>query len=217
VFCSLSLQPIVPEPNGNYGHHTLLFGRDTTKHRSTYNFGDKQQPRRSMLLLLDDIFNEHEKKDGEPGQSAKDRTKPADDLFRRNDNVVSHRALTLQEQWDKTLLEAPIPYPKGDLLIECQIWGPLTMSADMQGLVTIIDTQDGLDNLPDDWFKTKTTDVAARQLHLTTHYAGRLLAYAPRLHDAKLTTCQRPKPDDIHPEDREGILNKKASDHATEP
>jgi hypothetical protein len=219
LFCSLSVQPIVPEPNTNYGRHALLFKRSTTRHRSIHTFGDKQQPRRSMLLLLDDLFYERKKKDGSAGQTAKNRVKPADDLMRRFGNITANRNKTLAEQWTATVAGAPISYPDGDLLIECQIFGPIVPLTDMHGLVTWVETVQWMTDmrLQGKSFYVDATAVAAKQLHLTTHYGSELLGYVPSRHHPKYAPGVRPTPADIHPEDREALLNKKAEDHADVP
>jgi hypothetical protein len=219
LFCALSVQPIVPEPNPNYGSHTLLFKRSTTRHRSIHTFGDKQQPRRSMLLLLDDILYEHQKKDGSDGQSAKNRTKPADDLFRRFGNIATQRTKTLAQQWTATVAGPPISYPDGDLLIECQILGPIVPLTDLHGVVMRVESRVWMTDmkLQDKWFFIDETDAAAKQLHLTTHYGSELLAYKPSRHHAKYAPGVRPEPTKIRPEDREGLLDKKAQDNADVP
>jgi hypothetical protein len=219
LFCSLSVQPIVPEPNPNYGRHTLLFKRSTTRHRSIHTFGDKQQPRRSMLLLLDDLFYERKKKDGSAGQTAKNRTKPADDLMRRYNKSSAYRTQTLAEQWTATVAGAPITYPDGDLLIECQIFGPIVPTADLDGLVTWVETLQWMTSkgLQAKWFYIDATAVAAKQLHLTNNYGSALLGYIPSQHHSQFAPGVRPKPADVHPEDREGLLNKKAEDNANVP
>jgi hypothetical protein len=219
LFCSLSVQPIVPEPNPNYGRHTLLFKRSTTRHRSIHTFGDKQQPRRSMLLLLDDIFYARKKKDGSEGQTAKNRAKPADDLMRRFGNIAPNRNKTLAQQWTATVAAAPITYPDGDLLIECQIFGPIVPLTDLQGLVTWVESVDWMTDkqLHGKWFYIDATNVAAKQLHLTTHYGSELLAYVPSRYHSQFAPGVRPKPTDVHPEDRVSLLDKNAEDHADVP
>lgn len=211
LFCSLSLQPIVPEPNSNYGKHTMLFKRSTTKHRSVHTFGDKQQPRRSMLLLLDDIFYAHTKKDGDEGQTAAGRVKIADDLFRRIENMATYRTKPLTEQWDATVAGAPISYPDGDRLIECQIFGPVVPSTDLLGLIIWV--------AEEDWIKSKElvgkatyvkpTEVVTKQLHLTTHYGGTLLAYKPNKHNIKFAPKgSRPEAQKLEESKRRKLLDK---------
>jgi hypothetical protein len=207
LFCSLSMQPIVPQPNTNYGHHVLLFKRDTTKNRCIYTLGDKQQPRRSMLLLLDDLFYSRKKKDGDPGQSAKTRQKVADDLFRRMEMVRVHRAKTIAEQWASTLLGPKIRYPSPDLLFECQIFGQIDVGNDFVGVITFVDEKSVTDLYPLDTFYKTTAQIVAAQTHLDTHYSGTLLPY-------RHVNRQKGASGDEASAKREEILNKNAEDHA---
>jgi len=206
LFCSLSMQPIVPQPNTNYGHHVLLFNRNTTKNRCIYTLGDKQQPRRSMLLLLDDLLYSRKKKDGDAGQSAKTRQKVADDLFRRMEMVRVHGAKTITEQWASTLLGPKIRYPSPDLLFECQIFGQIDVGNDFVGVITFVDEKSVTDLYPLDTFYKTTAQIVAAQTHLDTRYSGTLLPY-------RHVNRQKGASGDEASAEREEILNKEAEDH----
>jgi hypothetical protein len=223
LFCSLSLQPIVPEPNPNYGSHTLLFSRSRTENRSVHTFGDKQQPRRSMLLLLDDILYERAKKDGQPGQSADNRAKVADDLLRRFERVKATRNLSLELQWAVTLAEPAVPYPGPDLLLECQIFGPINPTHDLRGLVTWVESGVWMgDYVPAGNKYFVDSDVAQNvtdaQNHVNTTYAATLLGYAPSQHHTGYAPMTRRNIAEVpNRPARAAILDKQASDHADAP
>jgi hypothetical protein len=225
LFCSLSLQPLVPEPNPNYGNHTMLFKRSTTRHRSVHTFGDKEQPRRSMLLVLDDIFYEHPKKDGDSNiKLAQNRVKIADDLFRRLENIPGQRSKSLSSQWDTTLQGPFIRYPDPDYLIECQVFGPIVPSRDMLGFITWVEVPRWIREMRLEKFfyvdGSEDTNglhpgVVAKQQHLTQHYGGTLLPYRPSQHHSRYAPMARPQAQNLDESDRTSLLDKKAADNAS--
>ena len=139
VFASLSMQPSFPEPNIIYGGHALFYKRTAINSRCIFNFGDKQQPRRSMLLLLDDLLFERKKKDSDAGQPATGRNKVVEDLLRRHDRLTLDDPLaTVAQRWERAVTGTTVPYHPfgGDFLIECQIFGPIDLDTDAWGFVT---------------------------------------------------------------------------------
>ena len=197
VFGSLSGQPRVPEPNSNYGQHTVLYDRQRTRARSIVNFGDKYAPRRSMLLLLDDVLYLKKRKDGSDAIGGDQRHKAIDDIMLRADIVKTwHGELsypTLTEQWRRTQANKRKGYKDGNSLIECQIFGGVDVKQEILGFITI---EEKLDN-----------KLTAQQ-HLTSHYAGTLLPLPlARLISTAFTT--------ILPNSAKSMFNKKAEDHTS--
>jgi hypothetical protein len=139
LFASLAVHPIVPEPNPNYGHHFLLYNAAEVQHRRIICFGDKQQPRRSMLLLLDDLLYGHTKKDGSAPQSPDGRLRVLERVLRRvcwlhsaeHDEIEDD----LEEQLERSCTGTKLDYPDGDHLFECQIFGGVDLSRDATALV----------------------------------------------------------------------------------
>ncbi len=166
VFGSLSTQPYLPAPNPNYGGHILFYARDRINGRAVYTFGDKQQPRRSMLLVLDTILHGRTKKDGGAAQKPEHREEVIYRLLRRYDNIVRYAGATPEEMWQKTFEGKKVPYPDGDLLIECQVFGGITMATDVWGYVPEIETG----AFYDDRFHIKTEDLQAAGIQLATLY-----------------------------------------------
>jgi hypothetical protein len=213
LFASLSLQPIMPEPNPLYGKHYVLFKPSTTKHRAVYTFGDKQQPRRSMLLLLDDIFYERPMKDGADGQSATTRRNMVDRLLDQIDQVAVHGAKSLKKQWKATIEGDYVRNPSdGNELFECQIFGPVALATDGLALVTVVG------QVPGEYW-TDSKDVATRQNHLDTYYGRiKLLEYDLIKCNINYNTKRKQRPPLADQGDaRADLLDKAAKDHATVP
>lgn len=135
VFASLSTQPYLPQPNSNYGAHILYYDHAATHGRCVYTFGDKQQPRRSMLLLLDTILHGRKKKDGSAQQGVGSRRKVFQEILRRHDALTFYGHLNAQQLWQKTFAVPKTAYRDGDLLIECQIFGGVRLAADAWAVV----------------------------------------------------------------------------------
>lgn len=161
VFCSLSGQPRVPEPNKNYGTNTLIFDRGRTRSRCVHNFGDKYAPRRSMLLLLDDIIYVKKRKDGSDPITAPVRQKTIDDICERVEMVPTERSKSLQTQFDDMLTVKKKTYGVGDTLIECQIFGGVDVRNEILAFISV---------------EGNFAKLAA-QTQLDTHYSGRFLEY----------------------------------------
>jgi hypothetical protein len=136
VFGSLSGQPILPEPNSNYGGHILYYKRTAIDGRCVFTFGDKQQPRRSMLLLLDTILFGRKKKDGAEAQKPAGRQKVLFEFVQRYEQILElgddHEP---DELWQMTFARDKTPYTDGDHLIECQIFGGIDLTRDAWGFV----------------------------------------------------------------------------------
>ncbi|MBZ5712964.1 hypothetical protein [Nannocystis pusilla] len=155
LFASLAVHPIVPEPNNNYGHHFLLYDSAQVRHRRIICFGDKQQPRRSMLLLLDDLLYGHTKKDGDGPQAASSRLKVLERVLRRvcwlhsdeHDDIEDD----LEEQLERSCTGTKLDYPEGDFLFECQIFGGVDLVRDATALVVKVcaDVDTGQDPVSD--------------------------------------------------------------------
>jgi len=195
VFCSLSVQPIVPLPNSNYGLFAFLFKRSEIKNRCVHTLGDKQQPRRSMLLLLDDIFYEHTKKDGDSGQSHTHRGKVADDILARMELVEVSGDLTLEQQWELVTQRDRVAYSGADLLIECQIFGNTKLSDIGKSVILYKELID------DD-------DLNAAKTHLKDKYNLGVLLFT----HAMSTSAEYKHPS---PDGREDLLDEKAEDHTS--
>ena len=206
LFTSLSVQPILPEVNSNYGNFAFLFKRSEIKNRCVHNLGDKQQPRRSMLLLLDDIFYEHTKKDGFPGQSHSQRRGVADDILARMEMLEFCKGLTLEKQWELVYQNDKVRYPVADLLIESQIFGETKLQTIGKRVIineTIFETQ-----------LNKKLDESIK--YLETKYKIESLTYPDKQYDP-LNPLLKNRKDYSHPspEGREDLLNKKAKDNAS--
>jgi hypothetical protein len=132
LFSTLSVQPILPEVNPNYGTCAVFYKPARVNSRYICTLGDKQQPVRSMLLLLDTIIFGRKKKDGDGSQSVSQRQPVLSDLMRRYDYLTSEIAGGTPEQlWEATVSTPKrVPYPVGDLIIECQVFGPVTLRND---------------------------------------------------------------------------------------
>jgi hypothetical protein len=208
LFCSLSGQPVVPEPNTNYGNHTLLLSRAKTRIRSIHTYGDKHQPRRSMLLLLDDMLYKKPKKDKSGVTADSTRHKSLDDMFKRFDvlDAYNNNPPALADQWIATLAVKKTTYSVGDGLIECQIFGGVDMTDEMLGLITL---KAELTWATDNPKKTCVTDETVAQQHLNTNYGGgKLLTYG----FARTISANAP-PTNTKITAIQTILNKQASDH----
>jgi hypothetical protein len=169
LFGSLSVQPFLPGPNPNYGGHILYYKRPPLAGRTVFTFGDKQQPRRSMLLLLDTIMHGRKKKDGAAAQLPASRQSVLFELLRRADMVEFWAGKTDEALWKKTMGGELVRYPDGDLLIECQIFGGIDLTVDGRGFVAAHEAGDG--------------DFYVKSLHLTTAEltgaAGKLASVYP--------------------------------------
>jgi hypothetical protein len=177
VFASLSVQPSLPEPNPNYGGHILFYDRAKIAGRCVFTFGDKQQPRRSMLLLLDTILHGRKKKDGADAQKPASRQKVVYQLLRRYDTILAQAGKTTEEIWESTLTGPKVPYPDGDLLLECQIFGKVS-TADAWAFVPA--REDGAS----DYYVAKrhlsNAELGAGLAHLNTVTPGmKVLPYTP--------------------------------------
>lgn len=162
VFGSLSTQPYVPEPNNNYGTNTILFDRAKTAARSIHNFGDKYNPRRSMLLLLDDIIFVKTRKDGSDPVPVGIQHKTIDDILERVERIPDLAELTLEEQFSQTVTDKwKKTYGVGDTLIECQIFGGVDMSTECLAFISV---------------KGRFGKTTARN-QLRNHYSGIFLEY----------------------------------------
>ncbi|MEZ4296204.1 MAG: DUF3626 domain-containing protein [Polyangiaceae bacterium] len=159
VFGSLSTQPFLPGPNPNYGGHILFYRRDQIRSRCLFTFGDKQQPRRSMLLTLDTVLHGRTKKDGAAAQSKEGREEVVYRILSRYDHILKYHALNAQQLWAKTFEGKKVPYPNGDLLIECQIFGGMDLARDAWGFVPECET----DPFFDDKFHIKTETMQANE------------------------------------------------------
>ena len=138
VFTSLAVHTILPEPNTNYGGNVLLFRRNTIRHRTVFTFGDKQQPRRSMLLVLDTILFGRKKKDGYDGQAPGERLKVVEKILRRScflsGTVQANIVNNLPAQWQRSCTGIKVGYPMPDFLIECHIFGGVDMARDVMAI-----------------------------------------------------------------------------------
>jgi hypothetical protein len=168
IFGSLSMQPYLPAPNSNYGGHILFYKRAPIAGRAVYTFGDKQQPRRSMLLVLDTILHGRTKKDGATSQKPDARQKVLFQLLRRNDTIVHHADWDNARLWAKTFDGKKVPYPDGDSLIECQVFGGIVLTTDAWGFVPACEDKDSLYYVAKDHIKDQ--DLAAARLQLQTVY-----------------------------------------------
>lgn len=178
VFGSLSVQPFLPAPNPNYGGHILYYKRPEIRQRTVFTFGDKQQPRRSMLLVLDTILHGRTKKDGGSAQKVAARQKVIFELLRRHDVIELHGGKTLEELWKKTFEGEKVPYPEGDLLIECQIFGGIDLLRDGSAFVPAIEDEDAVYYIKSQHLKT--ADLNATLGKLNTVYPGMtILPYTP--------------------------------------
>ena len=164
VFGSLSVQPYLPAPNSNYGGHILFYNRPPTIGRTVYTFGDKQQPRRSMLLLLDTLLHGRSKKDGAGAQSPGARQKVVFELLRRFDTITFYAGWSPQRMWAKTFEGNKVAYPDPDLLIEAQIFGGITLTADAWGFVPACEPGASLRYIAKDHIKVEDLAAAAGQL-----------------------------------------------------
>lgn len=168
VFGSLSMQPYLPAPNSNYGGHILFYKRPTIAGRSVYTFGDKQQPRRSMLLVLDTILHGRTKKDGAASQKPEARQKVIYQLLRRHDTIVHHPDWSTAMLWAKTFDGKKVPYPDGDSLIECHVFGGIVLTRDAWGFVPACEDEHSLYHVPKDQISDQ--QLAAARLQLQTVY-----------------------------------------------
>jgi len=197
LFCSLSTQPIVPEPNSNYGLFTVIFKRGDVKNRCVHTLGDKQQPRRSMLLLLDDIFYKHTKKDKKSGQSHEDRAKVADDILARMELLQVCEGRTLEQRWALEIQRDKLLYLKSDLLIECQVFGEVKLQNHGAGVIMNEDVFD-------------KDGKEAIQGRIETFYHLKYLPYTQAL--SGRTQYNHPTPDD-----RNSLLNKNVENFTDMP
>ncbi|MFO0586478.1 MAG: hypothetical protein U0441_03000 [Polyangiaceae bacterium] len=138
LFGSLSVQPFLPGPNPNYGGHILFYERDVLEGRAVFTFGDKQQPRRSMLLTLDTIMHGRKKKDGAAKQGKDLRQKVLFQLLRRADVIDLCAGEDDAALWQRTMGET-VPYPDGDLLIECQVFGGADLTVIGRGVAIAVE------------------------------------------------------------------------------
>ncbi len=168
LFGSLSTQPYLPAPNSNYGGHILFYRRPSVAGRAVYTFGDKQQPRRSMVLLLDTLLHGRKKKDGADAQSPGGRQKVIHQLLRRHDTLVHHADWSTAKLWEKTFDGNKVPYPDGDMLIECHIFGGIVLTRDAWGFVPACEDENSDYYVAKDHLKAQ--DLAAATLKLNTVY-----------------------------------------------
>ena len=173
LFGSLSTQPFLPAPNPNYGGHIIFYARPPLASRCVFTFGDKHQPRRSMLLLLDTILFARDKKDrSPPEQSAEARQMVLYDLVQRRTNLIEHADKTPEALWAMTFEGKKIPYPTGDYLIECHVFGGIDLARDAWAFVPACDdaSKDAV----------KPSDLAAARADLARLYPRlRILPYEP--------------------------------------
>jgi hypothetical protein len=179
VFGSLSVQPYLPAPNPNYGGHILYYKRPETVGRAVYTFGDKQQPRRSMLLLLDTILHGRKKKDGAAAQDPARRQKVFYELLWRFDTITFYAGWSAERLWQRAFEASNrVAYPDGDLLLECQIFGGLTLTTDAWGFVPAVEDAASVYYIAKDHLKT--TDLQAAQAQLAAVYPNvTVLSYEP--------------------------------------
>ena len=175
----------------------MTFKRSEVKNRCVHTLGDKQQPRRSMLLLLDDVFYEHIKKDKDAGQSHEDRAQVADDILARMELLQICNGKELKEQWALVSQRDKTPYPGSDLLIECQIFGDVKLNNHGE---SVIINSDALG----DGEKEKILG------QVTNTYNLEYLPYTQAL-------ATRDKKEYPSQETRKALLNKKAKDFTTMP
>jgi hypothetical protein len=168
IFGSLSMQPYLPAPNSNYGGHILFYKRAPIASRAVYTFGDKQQPRRSMLLVLDTILHGRTKKDGAASQNPGARQKVIYQLLRRRDTIVHHPDWDTAALWHKTFDGKKVPYPDGDSLIECQVFGGIVLTNDAWGFVPACEDEHSLYYVAKDHLTDQ--ELAAARLQLQTVY-----------------------------------------------
>ena len=138
LFASLSVQPSIPEPNSNYGHHVFLIKPDSIKNSYVLTFGDKQQPCRSILLLLDRVLFSHRKKDGSEGQHAGLRLDVFGMLIERHNAIKTQKTQkekALKTKWKEQLTRKMVPNLTSDQLFECQIFTPINIATDLAGII----------------------------------------------------------------------------------
>jgi len=135
VFSSLSAHPFVPEPNSNYGHHVFLYKPDRIRGRFVLTLGDKQQPCRSMLLLLDRVLFSYDQKDGSEPQGADNRLEVFSRVIERHQAIEADRGKTIAQIWQGQLAKKMVPSLGADYLFECQIFGGIDLDTDLAGIV----------------------------------------------------------------------------------
>ncbi len=172
LFATLSVQKSLPELNANYGTCAVYYDQARINSRCIYTLGDKQQPRRSMLLLLDTLFFGRPKKEGTVSQSSALRQPVIADLMRRYDYLTScFPGAPLAEQWEATMnWDKKVPYPTGDLIIECQIFGPVSLGSDVSVFV--------YGDIADDGGEPQNVIDARR--HITAYHRGVTFLFCDR-------------------------------------
>ncbi len=134
LFCSLSHQPRIPEPNPVYGEHELLFKIDSVKDRCIYTFGDRSQPVRSLLLLLDQLFYGRDRKDMTKGTDVDRRCRVTDILFFSLVHSKPYNVTDFVKLWGE-MQNLPTVISDATYLFECQVFGPIDVTTDFQAVV----------------------------------------------------------------------------------
>lgn len=204
LFCSLSVQPYIPEPNPVYGEHELLFKIDNVKNRCIYTFGDRSQPVRSLLLLLDILFYGRDQKDRTKGKDAETCFKLIDILFFRLVHVKPHADTDIVKLWKKMQGLKTILVDASSLF-ECQVFGPIDVTSDFQAVVIKPERiKDAVEMTPkqmEQWIKK--------------HYSGVFLQFEKNLKEYPSLYKLTFKVLGSQEEKRFSLFNKKPEDHAT--
>jgi hypothetical protein len=216
LFGSLTLMPWVPEPNVVYGSHELILDHPRLAGRCIYTVGDYHQPRRSMLLVLDNLLYDRKRKDDTVGQDAAKRQVILDRVLRNYECTFAMEhdetgQWTLQDRWDRALAGQQSKMPgNGEEIIECQIFGPVALAADALALVTSFDN-DAAGPLFGHSTHRVLADIPQVRLDLAALYPRlALLPYEP------LRYAPGPSRSSKHPvpaPDRVALLDEEAKDH----
>ena len=91
-----------------------------------------------MLLTLDTILHGRKKKDGAKKQAKETRQKVLFQLLRRADEIDLCAGEDDHALWQRTMKEL-VPYPDGDLLIECQIFGRADLTTFGRGVAIAVE------------------------------------------------------------------------------
>lgn len=146
-FASLTFAPNLPEPNTTYGVHLGIFHQDRVFHRSVFTLTDNGSPRRSMLLLLDELLHPRNCKNGKAPQSEAARLGTIGLTYDRvralRAGLVTGGTQIGRQLWEWQLKRGRPPKPD-PANVEAHVFGPVTMEDDLHTFVLGHHYQDDL-------------------------------------------------------------------------